>query len=60
MNFTGNNEMNGFGAGNNAYINSTDNLYDYSSSLNSNINANGITNNDINNFGDNKNIKNFV
>ena len=45
INLTGN-DMNGF---------STGNMYDYSSNLNSNINANGIINNDINSFGDNNN-----
>ena len=54
INYTGN-DMNGFSAGNNINISSTGNMYDYSSSINSNINANGITTNDINNFGDNNN-----
>ena len=54
INYTGN-DMNGFSAGNNINISSTGNMYDYSSNLNSNINANGIINNDINSFGDSNN-----
>ena len=54
INYTGN-DMNGFSAGNNINISSTDNMYDYSSNLNNNINANGIINNDINSFGDSNN-----
>ena len=53
-NFTGSN-MDGFNPGNNININSTGNIYDYSSNINSNINANGISTNEINNFGDNNN-----
>ena len=54
INLTGN-DMNGFSTGNNINISSTGNMYDYSSNLNSNINVNGIINNDINSFGDNNN-----
>ena len=54
INITGNN-MNGFSTDNNININSTGNMFDYSSNLNSNINANGIINNDINSYGDNNN-----
>ena len=54
INYTGN-DMNGFSAGNNINISSTGNMYDYSSNLNNNINANGIINNNINSFGDSNN-----